>query len=134
GEEDSMQQPPRDPKEPIMTSKDWYAAIAYGLSISTSVLGIVTYANFVLKLPTESINNMAFYTLVLAQLFNAFNMPKSSESFFVNEVTKNPWVWGAISLSLVITAAAYLVPPVARVLQLHTLTVHHMGLTVVFAF
>lgn len=133
GEEDSMRQPPRNPKEPIMTRKDWYATIAYGLSISIAVLGIVIYSDFVLKLPSESINNMAFYTLVLAQLFNVFNIPKRSESFFINEVTKNPWVWGAIALSLGITAAAYLVPPIARVLQLHTLSVYHMGLTVVFA-
>jgi len=134
GEEDSMQQPPRNPKEPLMTRTDWYATIAYGLSISAAVLGIVIYANFVLKLPSESINNMAFYTLVLAQLFNVFNMPKRSESFFKNEVTKNIWVWSAIALSLAITAAAYLISPVARVLELQTLPLRHLGPILMFAF
>ena len=133
GEEDSMEQPPRDSKEPIMTRTDWYATIVYGVSISASVLGIVVYAKFVLKLSPDNINNMAFYTLVLSQLVNVFNVPKWSESFFKNEVTKNPWVWGAIVLSLAMTVTAYLVPPVARALELRTLSPHHLSLSVVFA-
>src|SRR5690606_15745476 len=76
GEEDSMEQPPRDSKEPIMNRQDWLATVVFGLCISTAVLGIVVYGNFVLQLPSKTINNMAFYTLVLAQLFNVFNMPK----------------------------------------------------------
>ncbi len=133
GEEASMEQPPRDPKEPIMTRNDWYATLIYGLSISASVIGIVVYSDFVLKLEWNIINNMAFYTLVLAQLFNVFNMPKRSESFFKNEVTKNIWVWGAIILSMVITLIAYLLPPIASALSLVPITIEQLGLTVLFA-
>jgi Ca2+-transporting ATPase len=133
GEEDTMEQPPRDPKEPIMTRIDWYATMTYGLSISASVLGIVIYADFVMKLDWDIINNMAFYTLVLAQLFNVFNMPHHRESFFNNEVTKNIWVWGAILLSLLITLSAYLAPPIAKALSLLTLSFEQLGLTVLFA-
>ncbi|NIN35107.1 MAG: hypothetical protein GTO60_08490, partial [Gammaproteobacteria bacterium] len=64
-----------------------------GLSITVSVLGITLYSHFRLNLPVEIINNMAFYTLVLAQLLNIFNMPSRRTSFLVNEVTKNVWVW-----------------------------------------
>jgi len=133
GEEDSMEQPPRDPKKPIMTKKDWYATITYGLSISVSILGVVMYSNFVLKLNWGTINNMAFYTLVLGQLINLFNMPHHRESFFKNEVTKNIWVWGAILLSLLITLSAYLTPPIAKALSLLTLSLEQLGLTVLFA-
>lgn len=42
----------------------------------------------ILNLPSDIINNMTFYTLVLAHLPNICNMPKREESFFVNEVTK----------------------------------------------
>ena len=132
GEEDSMEQPPKDPKEPIMSHQDWYATILYGLSISAAVLGIVVYGNFVLGLPSKTINNMAFYTLVLAQLFNVFNIPKSEESFFINEVTRNPWVWGAILLSLLITVAAYLLPPVANALSLQALNFGQLATVVAF--
>ena len=133
GDSDIMEQPPLDSKEPIMTQKYWGATIIYGLSISAAVLGIVIYATYVLGLKPDIVNNMAFYTLVLAQLFNVFNMPKRVSSFFYNEVTKNGWVWGAIVLSLVITLAAYLLPPVARALELKALTFNLFGLTLLFA-
>ncbi len=134
GEEDIMEQPPRDPKEPILTREDWYATMVYGLSISASVIGIVVYASFVLKLNWDIINNMAFYTLVFAQLFNVFNMPKRKASFFKNEVTKNGWVWGAIALSALITMGAYLSPPIAEALSLLPISPEQFGITVLFAF
>ncbi len=133
GEEDSMEQPPKDPKEPIMSRQDWHATILYGLSISAAVLGVVAYANFALQLDHTIINNMAFYTLVLAQLFNVFNIPKSEESFFLNEVTKNRWVWGALVLSLAMTISAYLVPPVAKALSLQALNFEQVASVVGFA-
>lgn len=133
GEEDSMEQPPRNPKEPIMKRQNWYETLVYGLCISISVLGIVVYANFVLELHSVTINNMAFYTLVLAQLFNVFNIPKSKESFFINEVTKNPWIWSAIFISLMITLGAYLISPVAQALSLETYSFELLGTTILFA-
>ena len=134
GEEDIMDQPPKNPQSPIMERKDWQDTILYGLSISAAVLGVVAYGNFVLKLAPASINNMAFYTLVLAQLFNVFNMPKRQELFFVNEVTKNRWVWGAIVLSIIMTLGAYLIPPVAQALSLETFSSGLLGTSILFAF
>ncbi|TLP81724.1 cation-translocating P-type ATPase [Maribacter sp. ACAM166] len=122
GEADIMEQPPKNPNEPIMSRQDWSATAVYGLCISAAVLGVVAYGNFVLELSANTINNMAFYTLVMAQLFNVFNMPKRQESFVKNEVTQNVWVWGAIVLSLLITIAAYLIPPVADALSLQALS------------
>jgi len=133
GEKDSMEQPPRNPNEPIMGKKHWWATVVYGLCISASVLGVVVYAHFELQLESNIINNMAFYTLVLAQLFNVFNMPKRQESFVRNEVTKNPWVWGAIAVSIGITIAAYMIPPVAGALSLQTLSFEQVGIVVLFA-
>jgi Ca2+-transporting ATPase len=133
GEEDIMEQPPRNPKEPIITRGDWSATIIYGLSISASVLGIVWYATFVLKLNGQIINNMAFYTLVLAQLLNVFNMPKRKESFFFNEVTKNPWVWGALALSLLLTYSAYTLSFMAEALAFITLSTGQLVSALCFA-
>jgi Ca2+-transporting ATPase len=54
----------------------------------------------------KNINNKAFYTFVLAQLFSVFNIPEGKLSFFKNEVPRNPWVWAAIALSIAITFGA----------------------------
>ena len=134
GEEDIMQQPPRKPDEPIMTRKSWRSTIIYGLSISTAVLGITAYSNFVLELMPAKINNMAFFTLIFAQLLNVFNLPKRQLSFFKNEVTTNLWVWGAIVLCILLTIAAYVNPTTAKALSLLPLSRHELGLTILFGF
>lgn len=133
GQENIMSQAPRDPKEPIMTRSDWYDTMLYGLSISISVLGIVIYAYYSMNLDWAIINNMAFYTLVLAQLFNVFNMPHHRESFLINEVTKNIWIWSAIFLSLLITWSAYIIDPIAEALSLLRLTTGQFSLALLFA-
>lgn len=133
GEKDIMLQAPKNPKAPILDKRDWHLTILYGLSISLSVLGLVVYADFILQLPANTINNMAFYTLVMAQLLNVFNMPRLGGAYFVNEVTTNIWVWGAIVVSLLITFGAYLIAPIAAALTLGTLTVVQVELSLLFA-
>jgi Ca2+-transporting ATPase len=132
GEEDIMELPPNKPDEPIMTRKHWNATVIYGLSITASVLGISMYSNYVLELAPEQINNMAFFTLIFAQLLNVFNMPLRHLSFFRNEVTTNPWIWAAIVFCILLTTLAYLLPPVANVLSLGTLTYDKIILVMLF--
>ena len=69
----------------------------------------------------------------MAQLFNVFNLPRHTESFWINEVTTNIWVWGAIVLSLVITFGVYLITPVAKVLSLEPISMQQLILVVLFA-
>lgn len=134
GEKDIMELPPRKPDEPIMTRTLWYSTIVYGLSITAAVLGITLYADFVLELSPVQINNMAFYTLIFAQLLNIFNMPRRKLSLFKNEVTSNPWVWAAIVLCIFLTMSAYLIPGVAMVLSLVPLTGYQIALVGLFGF
>ena len=133
GEEDIMQQPPRDPKKPIIDKAGWYSILLYGLGISMAVLSAVAYAKFVLRLSPLLINNMAFFTLVFAQLLNVFNMPKREVSFFKNEVTKNVWVWWALALSLLLTFMAYSIPFMSKALTFTTLSFEQLATTFLFA-
>lgn len=122
GEEGIMKQLPRDPKEPIITTRHWISAGVYGLSITIAVIGVTIYAHYVMEASYQVVNNMAFYTLVLGQLVNVFNVPHRNISFFKNEVTTNPWIWGALLLSILILVLAYEIPILERVLSLVTLT------------
>ncbi|WP_223270725.1 cation-translocating P-type ATPase [Subsaximicrobium wynnwilliamsii] len=133
GEVDIMKRPPRKANEPILTRKLWSSTIIYGISITAAVVGITAYAYFGLEFSAQIINNMAFYTLVLAQLFNVFNMAENKVSFFKNEVIKNPWVWSAIGISLFLTIGAYYIPPVANALFLINLSLEQIGWVIVFA-
>jgi Ca2+-transporting ATPase len=133
GEVDIMKRPPRKANVPIMTPKLWSSTIIYGLCITVAVVGITAYSYFVLEFSAQIINNMAFYTLVLAQLLNVFNMAESRVSFFNNEILKNPWVWVAIVISLIITVGAYYIQPVAEALYLTSLSIEQIGRVIVFA-
>lgn len=133
GEKDIMQLPPKDPKEPIMTKKLWRSTIIYGVSISIAVLGITIYSYYFLNLTPSLINNLAFYTLISAQLLNVFNMPARHLAFFKNEVISNPWIWGAIFLCIALTLWAYWMPIVSKVLHLVPLTLHHLKLILLFS-
>ena len=134
GEKGIMLMPPRRSNEPLMTPLHWHATIFYGLAISTGVLGITWYGHFILKLSPQVINNMAFYTLILSQLLNIFNIPKVGFSFLRNEVTTNLWVWVAIALSLLLTYSAAVTAPIATALSLVELSILQYQLVAVFAF
>lgn len=133
GEKDIMKRPPRPLDEPIMPRMLWVSTLVYGLCITAGVMGIVLFAHYHLALSAEAVNNMAFYTLVLGQLFNVFNLPKRSVSFFNNEVTRNAWVWGAILFCILLTAMGYLIPALRSVLSLVPLTWGQLGWVGVFA-
>lgn len=133
GDKDIMQLPPKNPKEPLMTALLWRTTIIYGITISTAVLGITMYSHYVLDLSSMQINNMAFFTLVIAQLLNVFNMPSRHLSFFKNEVTKNVWIWVAIVLCAILTYMAYSINAVAQALSLITLSAHQFLIIGVFS-
>jgi Ca2+-transporting ATPase len=52
---------------------------------------------------------MAFTTLVLFQLFNVFNARSDEQSVF-HSLFHNPWLWGAVALSLVLHVAVIYTP------------------------
>ncbi|MEJ2162943.1 MAG: HAD-IC family P-type ATPase, partial [Robiginitalea sp.] len=121
GPADIMERPPANPKDPILKKEDWTRILLYGVAISTAVLGVVLFGKYYLDLPASKINNLAFYTLVGAQLLHVFNHADSHSSFFRNEITINPYIWGAILISVGFTVIAYLIPQVAAVLELERL-------------
>ncbi|RPG37592.1 MAG: cation-transporting P-type ATPase, partial [Muricauda sp. TMED12] len=122
GEQDVMDRPPRKVKAPIMTTLHWQSTFFYGISITCSVLGVTLFSHYSLHLSAQQINNLAFYTLIIAQLLNVFNMPQRQVSIFKNEVTKNSWVWGAIILCIGITLVIYMIPSTAKTLSLVTIS------------
>ena len=133
GEEHIMDRPPRPNDEPIMPRRSWMVTLTYGLCITAAVLGITVFSEFVLDLPTAKVNNMAFYTLVLGQLLNVFNLPPRQESFFNNEVTRNRWVWGALLLCVLLTGLGYAVPVLREALSLVPISGMQLGWVGLFA-
>jgi Ca2+-transporting ATPase len=133
GPADIMERPPGNPRDPIIKRADWIRILLYGLGLSAAVLGVVVYGKYYLGLSAGLINNLAFYTLVGAQLFHVFNLTDRKSSFFRNEITANPYVWGAILLSAGITVGAYAIPPVSEVLRLQSMEPGLLGIALLFS-
>ena len=133
GDKSIMLRGPRDPKEHLITKKLWIATIVYGLVITFCVISISLYTTIIRNFSHMLVNNMAFYTLVLAQLLNVFNLPHRKLSFLRNEVISNPWVWGATFLSLGMVVLAYFIPFLNQALNLVPLNIEQILIICFFA-
>ena len=133
GDNEIMNRAPRESSENIMTRKLWIATVVYGIVITSVVVGISFYGFVYKDYSGIIVNNMAFYTLVLAQLLNVFNLPHRRLSFFKNEVISNAWVWGATFLSLSLVALAYFIPFLKQALNLVSLNLEQIISILVFA-
>lgn len=113
-----MKRPPRNPNEPILGKAQWRAIGTFGALITASVLAAFYVELEVLRVGYERAVSVSFLTVALAQLWHVFNIRSFSSPRLRNEVTTNPWVWGALGLCITIIAIATYVQPVASVLQL----------------
>lgn len=132
GDKEIMKRAPRDASENIMTRKLWIATVVYGLVITSAVIGISFYGFVYKDYSGIIVNNMAFYTLVLAQLLNVFNLPNRKLSFFKNEVISNYWVWGATIFSLSLVAVAFYTPILKQALNLVSLNTEQFLTILIF--
>jgi Ca2+-transporting ATPase len=123
GTKEVMQHPPRDPKEPVMTRSHWYGIVGYGIVIAIAVLTAFTLAYICLGADTRRAVTMSFLTLAFARIWHVFNMREDNTNIVKNEVTTNPWVWGAVVLCLGLIVSAVYVPVLSHVLK----TVHPRG-------
>jgi P-type Ca2+ transporter type 2C len=113
-----MERPPRDPEEPILTGWHWFTIGFYGVLIAAVVL-----ASFLLNLRWWEIDpklavTISFLTLAFSRLWHVFNMRDVDSRLIVNEITRNPYVWGALALCSGLLLLAVYVPWLATVLSM----------------
>ena len=100
-----MSRPPRPQGSGVITRRMWLGIVFVGLIMAAGTLLVLDVA-----LPGGLIEGsgdlpyartMAFTTLMLFQLFNVPNARSDERSAF-SELFHNPWLWGAILLSLLL--------------------------------
>ena len=112
-----LKRPPRDPREPILGHRRT-VIVLHSLALTAATFGALAVARLGLDLDTRSVVTVTFLTLAFAQLWHAFNMRHPQSGLMRNEVTRNPWLWGALLLCAVLLAAPPYLAPMADVLQL----------------
>jgi Ca2+-transporting ATPase len=105
---DVMQRQPRPRGSPVITPTMWSGIVFVGLVMALGGLyvldaslpgGLVAPTNPDGGLPYA--RTMLFTTLMLFQLFNVFNARSDEQSAF-HGLFRNPWLWGAVLLSLLL--------------------------------
>ncbi|HEX3036255.1 MAG TPA: cation-transporting P-type ATPase [Thermodesulfobacteriota bacterium] len=117
GDPEVMKRSPRNPKEPILTRRRWLSIGGYGSIITVSVLGAFALALSWLKMEEKEAVTISFLTLAFSQLFHVFNMRDRGSRFLRNDVTRNPYIWGAFALCALILLGAVYIPGFAVVLS-----------------
>ena len=118
-----MDRPPRGFDEDIVVNKDWVSIGIYAFLITLSVILAVLYCKEFITPDDAIANNVAFTTLAFAQLFHVFNMSSPHSKLFVNEITRNRFVWYAIIICSGLMAFVYFIPQMRLVLGLKVLSV-----------
>lgn len=134
GDKSVMDLPPRNPKEDIVTNKDWAVIIIYAALISASVIIAVLYCQEYISPNNKILNNVAFTALAFAQLFHVFNMSSPKSDFIVNEITKNHFVWYAIIICSGLIATVYFIPQMRTVLGLEVIPTNAWIVAIVASF
>jgi Ca2+-transporting ATPase len=120
GEGDSsyLERPPREVNESVISRERWWFIGSHGLIITVSVLMVffLTLKGFYGN--TGSAVTVAFLTLGFAQLFHVFNMRQTKSNFIFNEITRNPYVWGAIVVCTILLLGAVYIPGLSKILSL----------------
>jgi Ca2+-transporting ATPase len=114
---DAMRRPPRDPRRPAITPAMWRDMLARG-----AVMAVATLLAMDAVLPAGLVpgsgsmaeaRTVAFTTLVLAQLVNAFCCRSDDRSAF-RGLLANPWLWLAVVASALLQVVVVYVPGFQR--------------------
>ncbi|MBW2316518.1 MAG: cation-transporting P-type ATPase [Deltaproteobacteria bacterium] len=113
-----MREPPRSSREALISRRHWLRILGMGTVIASAVLVALACATTMLGKSMQQATTISFLTLALAQLWHVFSMRASTSNRWRNEITRNPWIWAALALCLVLIGLAVRYPPLATVLSM----------------
>ncbi|MBN2624755.1 MAG: HAD-IC family P-type ATPase, partial [Acidimicrobiales bacterium] len=109
----TMQDPPRDRGERILTSRRLGVVVLTGVVMAVGTLGVLAYGEATGS--TEHALAMAFTTFVLFQVFNVFNARDEQGTAFTRGSLRNRKLWAALGVVVVLQVLAVHVDPVQQV-------------------
>lgn len=142
GDKDVMKKKPRDPKEGFFAQGAGLRAIIGGmliglLSLAAFYFGLAEYGYSLgsKNIPQEVLvhaRTLSFVVLAGSQLFYALTIRSSAKSIFQIGVFSNMYLIGAIVIGLTLQVGVTIIPPLAAVFKVHSLSLENWGLVTVF--
>lgn len=128
-----MQERPRDPTESVLTRRHWMEITGLATLLGASVLGALLLAEHWLGLGSMEAVTVSFLTIAFGKLWYTFCLRNPRSGFFRNEVTRNPWVWGAVGFCVLLLLGAVYLPGLSGLLDTRTLTWQGWALVLVMS-
>lgn len=113
-----LTRPPRPKHEGLLQPRHWQAIVAYAALMTAPVLIAYGWALQQSGTAPDYANTVAFLSLALGQLWHVFNMRSRKAAILNNQVVRNPFLWAAILLCLLILLTALYWPPFASTLRI----------------
>jgi Ca2+-transporting ATPase len=121
-EPDVLQQPPRDPSAPILTSADFKRIAFESAVLSAGAFGAYGYGLVRYGMGAQA-NTLAFTSLTVGQLLHAFSCRSHTHSLFsADPLPANPYLTFAVGGSLALQCLAMVIPGLRSLLGLTPLT------------
>ncbi len=124
-EETTMDRPPRKANEKLIAGDFAFKLLWQGVLMGLVTLCAYFLGEYVLSDPgtaDQSANTMAFITLVMCQLFHAFDVRSDTQSIFKIGLLSNPAMNRAFVLCVALQLAAVLAPPLRSVFSVVALS------------
>lgn len=117
GDSNIMDNPPKDPSQPIVNRKNWFTMGIYGVIMAIIITGAYLLSVYQFDHGFEKAGTIAFFSLAFSQLLHVFNMRDAREKIFKNQVTKNKYIWMALGICVLALAASYFIPGLRNILS-----------------
>ncbi len=130
-ERDVMEHPPRKLGENILAVRKQLWLGWQGLIITGGALASFILANYLLGFDwnasphavgtanLEAARTILFTTMVLSQVFHAYNMRSERRSFFLSAPWENRWLFGAFGISVALQLAVVYLPFMQKLFNTH---------------
>ncbi|MGJ0485352.1 MAG: cation-translocating P-type ATPase [Methylomicrobium sp.] len=126
-----MQEPPRNPLEPILTWRRTGKVFVFGITMTVGTLGLLYYG---LQIGSKDrALTLAFTVFVLFQFFNIFNARAESHTTFNKRFFHNRLLWVSLLGVVSLQAVAVHWPPAQALFSTTPLTLFDWALAVVVA-
>ena len=125
GDEDIMEQPPRDPNEPILNRDAIIQVLTLAVGITVGTLIAYYYALGHFDRHIESARTVAFATMITAELTKVFSIRSPKYTVFHIGFFSNPTLVKAVAFAFILMFIVIYVPFVQPLFQTITLGLEH---------
>lgn len=131
-DKDIMRQAPREKGEGIFARGLWSKITVRGV-----LIGVCTLLAFIIgrfsRFDLATCRTLALCTLVMSQLFHVFECRSERHSIFEIKLFTNPYLVGAVMISMIMVACILYIPFLARVFDTVALNLAQWGIVLFFS-